>query len=230
MASSIGTNGQTNLKSKDSPPSLSQQAYEQIKYKIVSLQLRPGHVIDESGLIEELQLGRTPIREALKRLSLEKLVTIAPRRGMFVTEIGITDLQRLFEMRLVLESQAAKLAAVRGTEAHWQEMDAVLGQMPDNERPFTNEELIAMDEACHQIIYQATDNVFLRDTLNMLYALSLRLWYYALSNVGDMETAVLEHRHILEALQQGNAALAAQLLAQHIQTFQEEIQAAMLGK
>ena len=231
MISLILANGQQSI--ADNPnrsPSLSQRAYEQIKYKIISLELGPGHIIDESSLIAELQVGRTPIREALKRLALEKLVTIAPRRGMFVTEIGITDLQRLFEMRLVLESQAARLAAVRGTKRHWQEMEAVLNRLPEEERPFTNEELIAIDEACHQIIYQATDNVFLRDTLNMLYALSLRLWYYALARVGDMETAVLEHRHILEALKQHNADLAAQLLEQHIQTFQEEIQAAMLGK
>ena len=231
MVSSISADGQQGTAVEPNrSPSLSHQAYEQIKYKIVSLELRPGNVIDESNLIAELQLGRTPIREALKRLSLEKLVTIAPRRGMFVTEIGITDLQRLFEMRLVLEGQAARLAAVRGTKAHWLEMEAVLNRLPEEARPFTNEELIAIDETCHQIIYQAADNVFLRDTLNMLYALSLRLWYYALARVGDMETAVLEHRHILDALRQGNGDLAAQRLERHIQTFQEEIQAAMLGK
>jgi DNA-binding GntR family transcriptional regulator len=109
-------------------------------------------------------------------------------------------------------------------------MEAVLNRLPDGVGPFTNEELIAIDEACHQIIYQATDNVFLRDTLNILYALSLRLWYYALARVGNMETAVLEHQQILQALQQHDSDLAAQLLERHIQTFQEEIQAAMLGK
>jgi DNA-binding GntR family transcriptional regulator len=149
---------------------------------------------------------------------------------MFVTEIGITDLQRLFEVRLVLECQAARLAAVRGTKAQWLEMEAVLNRLPDGVGPFTNEELIAIDEACHQIIYQATDNVFLRDTLNILYALSLRLWYYALARVGNMETTVLEHQQILQALQQRDGDLAAQLLERHIQTFQDEIQAAMLGK
>ena len=231
MTSPISVNKQASSKGNGNQQrSLSQQAYEQIKYKIVSLELRPGHVIDESNLIAELQLGRTPIREALKRLALEKLVTIAPRRGMFVTEIGITDLQRLFEMRLVLECQAAHLAAVRGTTTHWQEMEAVLNKVPDEERPYNNEELIAIDEACHQILYQAADNIFLNDTLKMLYALSLRLWYYALTQVGDMETTVLEHRHILDALREGNGDQAAQLLGQHIQTFQEEIQAAMLGK
>jgi DNA-binding GntR family transcriptional regulator len=214
----------------DQPPSLSQQAYEIIKKKIVSLALAPGTVIDESRLIEELAFGRTPIREALKRLSLEKLVTIAPRRGMFVTEIGITDLQRLFEVRVVVESQAAQLAAVRGTTAHWQKMEAILCDVPDEARPLTNEDLIAIDETCQQIIYEAADNIFLRDTCSMLYALSLRLWYFSLSQVGDMATAVLEHKQILEALKQRNSNLAAQLLRNHIQTFQNEIQSVMIGK
>ena len=72
--------------------SLSQIAYESIRQKIVSLELPPGEVIDENGLRHEMELGRTPIREALQRLALEKLVTIVPRRGMFVTEVSINDL------------------------------------------------------------------------------------------------------------------------------------------
>ena len=82
---------------------LSQTAYQAIKYKIISLELPPGSVVDEFSLRTELGLGRTPIREALQRLSMEKLVTIVPRRGTFVTQIGLTDLQRLSEARLILE-------------------------------------------------------------------------------------------------------------------------------
>jgi DNA-binding GntR family transcriptional regulator len=110
--------------------SLRQRAYERIKKKIVSLELSPGSVIDEAVLQAELDLGRTPIREALQRLSLEKLVVIVPRRGMFVADIGVMDLQRLFEVRVVLECMAARLAAQRGTEQHWQRMEAVLARLP----------------------------------------------------------------------------------------------------
>lgn len=213
---------------KSRPTSLSQQAYQAIKQKIVSLQLAPGDLINESVLREELGLGRTPIREALQRLALEKLVTIVPRRGMFVTEIGITDLQRLFEVRLVLEGLAARLAARRGTEEQWQRMETVLTGLPADQ-VCNNEALIAIDEACHEILYEATDNQFLQDTLTTLYALSLRLWYFSLSQVGDMQEAVLEHRRILKALQNQETEKAARLLEQHIQAFQEEIQAVMLG-
>ena len=208
---------------------LSQRAYGWIKQKIVSLELPPGAVIDEADLRAELELGRTPIREALQRLSSEKLVMIVPRRGMFVTEIGITDLQRLFEVRVVLESLAARLAALRGSEAHWQRMQAVLADLPEEDRPNDYQALIAIDEGCHAIIYEAADNEFLQDTLITLYALSLRLWYFFLSKIGNMRGAVLEHEHILEALKASDAERAAQLIAQHVQAFQAEMQSVTLG-
>lgn len=121
---------------------------------------------------------------------------IVPRRGMFVTEIAITDLQKLYEARLVFEPFAARQAAKRGTAAHWAKMAAALAQGDDA----TNEQLIAIDEQCHQIIYEAADNQFLKETLTMMYALSLRLWYYALVQIGNMQDAVMEHRLIMDAL------------------------------
>lgn len=212
------------------PISLSQQAYERIKQKIIALELAPGAIIDESALRAELGLGRTPIREALQRLALEKLVLIAPRRGMFVSDIGITDLNRLFEVRLELESFAARLAAQRGNEHHWRRMETVLNSLTAAGGQGDNQDLISVDEACHAIMYEAADNEFLRDTLQTHYALSLRLWYFSLSHVGDMQSAVLEHRFILEALRDRQVERAGELLRQHIQAFQEEIQAVMLGK
>ena len=208
--------------------SLSQQAYECIKQKIVSLDLAPGTVIDETRLRQELNLGRTPIREALQRLALEKLVVIVPRRGMFVTEIGIKDLQQIFEVRLVLECVAARYAAQRGTAHHWQQMAAVLANLPPEGEPADNQMLIAIDGACHAIIYEAAGNGILADTLNTLYSLSLRLWHYMLAQIGDMRHAILDHQNILTALQNEDADEAARLMEKHIYAFQEEIQSVML--
>ncbi len=191
------------------------------------MKLAPGSVINEAGLQEELGLGRTPIREALKRLSLEKLVVIVPRRGMFVNEIGIRDLQQLFEMRLPLESLAARLAAERGSDEHWERMKSALSDLPDTGA--NNEALITIDKTCHEIIYEAADNEFLRDTLVTHYALSLRLWYYFLSRIGDMREAILEHQLILDALQAKDGDKAARLMERHIGAFQEQIQLVMFG-
>ena len=210
-----------------SHPSLSQQAHERLKRKIVSLELPPGAVIDEASLREELGLGRTPIREALQRLSQEKLVVIVPRRGTFVTEIGILDLQELFEVRVVLEGLAARLAAARGTESQWARMERALAAMDAAGDDY--ETLIAIDEKCHQIIYDAAGNDFLRDTLLTLYALSLRLWYFFLDRIGRMEHAVAEHTAVLEALVAGDGQLAGRLMEKHIRAFQEEMQSVMLA-
>jgi DNA-binding GntR family transcriptional regulator len=209
--------------------SLSEKAYEQIRRLIVTLKLPPGGIVDEARLQRELRLGRTPIREALLRLSQEKLVTIVPRRGIFVTDIVITDLQRLFEVRLELETLAARLAARRGSEEHWQRMEAVLDTWGNPGEKVDNQFLIAVDELCHLIIYEATDNKFLQDTLYINYALSLRLWYYFLGRVDDLRGALLKHRKILNALRAGNEDLAHSLMEDHILKFEEEVQAVMRG-
>jgi DNA-binding GntR family transcriptional regulator len=105
-------------------------------------------------------------------------------------------------------------------------MAAALSRIP---RDTDHDTLIAIDETCHQIMYQAADNAFLADMLNALYALSLRLWYFALAEIGDMHDTVMEHQLILEALQAGDEERAAAILSEHINTFQEEIQSAMVG-
>ena len=209
--------------------SLSEQAYKIIKHKIVSLELPPGGVINEQSLREELQLGRTPIREALQRLALEDLVHIVPRRGMFVTDISLTDLQQLFELRLTLEGLAVRYATRRGQPGHWQKMAEVLDTMPGATEQVNNEKLINIDRTCHEIIYEAAQNKFLRNQCITHYALSLRLWYFFLNQIGDMRGAIEEHAHILNALRDRDEETAVKLMEQHIQAFQDEIQSTILG-
>lgn len=216
--------------------SLSYKAYEVIKQKIVTLQLPPGSVIDENELQAELGLGRTPIREGLQRLAREQLVTILPRRGMFVTEIGITDLQRLFEVRLTLEGLAVQLAAERGTAVHWDKMQHVLNEVIDQDPAAVDPNCFPqIDEQCHRIIYQAADNPFLKETLATLYTLNLRLWYLYLAKLGDRTNTIVEYKHIVEhqnildALRQRNGDLAQQLMSKHIELYQSNIRAVMMG-
>ncbi len=215
--------------------SLSEQAYEMIRQRIVTLKLAPNAVVDEGRLQEELNLGRTPIREALKRLELERLVNIIPRRGIFVTPINLTDLQRLYEMRLTLECLATELASKRGTAVHWQEMAHVLEQV-NTLHDITPEQLIIIDDQCHRIIYQAADNQFLEQTLMALYPLSLRMWNVALAKLGDKKENVVKYEHIVEheqimiALKEGATEESVSLMHQHIEAYQEYIKSAILGK
>ena len=105
--------------------SLADKAYHEIRDLIVSLELAPGAVIDERELIERLEIGRTPVREALRRLAHERLVEVYPRRGMFVTGVDVRELARLSEVREVLEPEAARLAAERATDADRAELGAL---------------------------------------------------------------------------------------------------------
>ncbi len=205
---------------------LSQQAYEQIKNMIVTLKLAPGSVIDEAQLQEELQLGRTPIREALKRLALESLVSIVPRRGIFVTNIGVNDLQRLLEVRLELEMLATKLAAQRGTAEHWQRMQELV---IEPNATINDSELIQLDEEFHEIIYEAADNRFLHEAITVLLTLNERLWYYFLPDIGGFTRNNNDHRSIWESLKARNGEQAAERMKSHILSSQDRLREALLG-
>ncbi len=204
--------------------SLSEQAYEQIRSMIVRLDFAPGDVLREDALQQQLDIGRTPIREALQRLAREHFVTVIPRRGMFVSGIEVSELSMLFETRTVLEPYAARLAAARGTEGHWKEMHAALDGV-SNAR--SAEELMSIDRRCHELMWEAADNRFLLDTLDMLYAQSDRLWHLYLSEVADMNEAVDEHARILDALSAGDGDRAGDLVEIHLRSFDAEIRHAV---
>ncbi len=211
------------------PIPLSQQAYKKIKHMIVTLELTPGSVIDEAELQEELQMGRTPIREALKRLALESLVSIVPRRGMFVTNIGVNDLQRLLEVRLEIETLATRLAAQRGTPEHWTRMEQLIVE-PSAVEDGKDNNLIHIDETFHEIIYEAADNRFLHDAITVLLTLNERLWYYFLPEMGGFDRTLEDHRLIWESLKSGDGEQAAVHMERHIRSSQENLRSFVLGR
>jgi GntR family transcriptional regulator, rspAB operon transcriptional repressor len=191
---------------------------------IVRLDLAPGAVIRDDDLQARLDMGRTPIREALQRLVRDQFVTVIPRRGMYVSSIDVAELALLYETRAILEPYAARLACARGTDEHWAHMAAALdGAQPG--RPARD--LIEIDQRCHEIVWEAADNRFLTDTLDMMYAQSDRLWHMYLADVDDMADAVDEHRAILAALRGGSGDLAAELTEAHIRAFDQQIRTAV---
>ena len=207
---------------------LSEKAYRLLKEKVLTLELPPSAVIDEAALMEELDLGRTPIREALQRLDSEGLVNIVPRRGTFVNDISITDLQKIFELRIALEGFAARLAAQRITEDRIEEMESVLRDLEvvcvgDRDYP----RLMDIDSRFHRLLYAAADNEFLNETLDRLYDLSLRLWHLVLNRLEGVRYSIEQHRRVVEALRDGDEAEAEALVQQHIVEFQQKIKAVL---
>lgn len=204
--------------------SLSERAYHEIRHMIVRLDLAPGDVIREDELQRTLGLGRTPIREALQRLVRDQFVTVIPRRGMYVSNIDVAELGLLYETRATLEPFAMRLACARGEQRHWDEMSEVLSHATAASTP---DELIAIDRRCREIVWEAADNRFLTDTLDMLYAQSDRLWHLYLGDVADLHLMIAEHREILDALLRGDADRAAELIEAHMRAFDEQIRHAV---
>lgn len=205
---------------------LSEKAYYLIKKKVITLELPPSAVIDEHTLMQDLNLGRTPIREALQRLDSEGLVNVVPRRGTFVSDISVTDLQKIFELRIVLEGFCARLAAQRIREDQIERMELVLRDLEELQGGHPSA-LISVDKRFHRLLYRAADNEFLAETLDRLYDLSLRLWYLVLTRLDDVRDSIEQHRRILKALEEGDRAQAEMLVQSHIVEFQQKIKAAL---
>jgi DNA-binding GntR family transcriptional regulator len=203
--------------------SLADKAYHEIRGLIVSLQLAPGAVIDERELIEQLEIGRTPVREALRRLSHEGLVEVYPRRGMFVTGVDVRELARLSEVREVLEPEAARLAAERATDSDRAELSALLAELKAG-----GSDLMGLDERIHRAVYRAAHNDLLEATLEQYYVLALRIWVIALDRQQELEGAVQEHRALLEAIRDGDAARAAETMSSHVQNFEQAMHRVLL--
>jgi DNA-binding GntR family transcriptional regulator len=208
--------------------SLADRAYHAIREMIVSLELRPGAVIDERSLMERLGIGRTPTREALRRLAQEGLVEVYPRRGMFVTNVEIRDLASLAEVRSVLESHVARLAAERATEEDRRALDALLDEL-EGVVDLDAGELMALDERIHRQLYRSAHNPFLESTLEQYYVLALRIWYLALDRARELEQAVLGHRELLEAIRDSDADRAEETMRRHVLDFEETMRRILTG-
>jgi DNA-binding GntR family transcriptional regulator len=193
----------------------SRKAYLQIKEKVIKVELPPGSVIDESDLMKELNLGRTPIREAIKLLQAEKLVVITPRRGMYVADIAITDLAQIHEVRIEIESNCARLAAKRILPEQVQEICQVVHDEQELEK-HGMDGLIELDRKFHSMLARAANNKFLYKDWENYYNLSLRIWYLILSYLEPKDVGVQDHVGIMAAVKDGDVEMVDYLMRQHI--------------
>ncbi len=201
--------------------SLSDEAYVRVRDLIVSLELAPGSVIEEPRLRDRLRVGRTPLREALKRLAHEKLVQFIPNRGTFVAGIDITDLAAITEMRVELEGFGAMLAAERATAAERAGLaelrESLVGLAGSDPRA-----LIDLDRAIHASLYRATHNPYLADTLQEHFNLSLRLWFVVIDRV-DLAEAMRQHADLLDAVLERDAPRAQKAMRAHVRAFEQAV-------
>jgi DNA-binding GntR family transcriptional regulator len=208
--------------------SLAERAYRAIRDRLVMLEIRPGAPINEEQLAQSLGVGRTPVREALKRLQYERLITTYPRRGTFATDVNITDLAHISEVRQELEPLAAAQAARRATARDRATLTALRRQLEaaDSRRPDAAE-LMHLDLQVHRAIYAATHNPYLEDTLVRHDNLATRIWCLFVDRLSDMAGHVEEHGPLIESIVAGDPDKAAQLARSHVEGFERAIREAI---
>jgi len=199
------------------------RAYVAIRGLIVSLELPPGAVIDERELMRRIGLGRTPVREALRKLAQEQLVEVFPRRGMFVTRVDVRDLARISEVRTALEPEAARLAAERATDDERDELASLSDAIK------SGADLMSLDERIHRAIYAAAHNDLMEKTLGEYYVLALRIWMIALDRAEDLEEAVEAHRDLITAIVVADADRAAELMRDHVENFERAMREVLVS-
>lgn len=209
------------------PERMVDQAYRQIRDAIVAVRLQPGAPLDEKALSASLGLGLTPIRDALKRLTLERLAVTYPRRGTFVSRINIADEARLTEIRVELEGLAAALAAERATEND----RTVLLELLDDLEQGSHERAdhTELDARVHRAIYAATRNEFLEATLNQYANLALRIWNFCLQEQLAGDEHIRSQRAVVEAIVRGDALAARMAAEQHLRGFSQEVRSTVLA-
>ena len=176
--------------------SLAERAYQLLRVDIISCVLRPGQQVVQSKLAERYQIGTTPIRDALHCLARENLVQPVPRSGYVITPITLTDIQELFELRFLLESFAARMAAARGSEDDLQE----IVRLADITYVFKDKESylerIALNADFHRAIAVAAGNQRILDQLSSLLD-ELARFFYLTYDLEDLSEAMRQEHHLL---------------------------------
>ncbi len=209
---------------------LSEKAYRQIKERIVTVALRPGAMVDEGSLADELSIGRTPIHEAVMRLYAEELLEAVPGRGFFVRSIGIDDVRMLFEAMMVFEGAAVVLAAHRIDSFQLERLSQVNLQLKAAMEKADSLAVTYLNSSLHCIIHEATQNSFLASSLNHIQNHAQRLAYLCFSNqAGANELADhyklvdKDHDELIELLKERNEAELVGVVTRHIQLFHNRI-------
>lgn len=194
--------------------------FETLRDAIITQVLKPGERLMEIQLADEMGVSRTPVREAIRKLELEGLVVMVPRKGAYVAGVSMKDIHEVYEVRSALEMLAVTLAAERITE---EELDALERQVlreseeEDKEESSDLSNIVYIDSSFHDIIYQAAHNQRLVQFVNILQEQLQRFRAASLSRPGRSKTALEEHKKIVEALSERNGELAAQLAREHIE-------------
>ncbi|HIE13478.1 MAG TPA: GntR family transcriptional regulator [Desulfotomaculum sp.] len=207
----------------DSYKPLREVVFESLREAIIAGMLKPGERLMEVQVAEELGVSRTPVREAIRKLELEGLVVMLPRRGAYIAGISVKDIADVFEVRAALEALAASLAAERITDAELEDLERSLVEITKVSDTGEIGTIVARDTNFHDIIYRASRNSRLIQIISNLQDQIQRFRMATLSRPGRTREAVEEHKKIVEAISDRNGELAAQLAREHIENAESSL-------
>ena len=196
---------------------LRDRAYQVLREAIISGQLAPGERLVEAKLAQEMGISRNPVREALRRLEHEGLARRHPRGGMVVAEVDLRDVAEVYAVRSVLEGLAARVAAGRLRPEHRERMAASIRDGEEARRRGDLDLLVQSSSTFHNTILEVAGNARLTSLMQVLDHHIARFRRLSLQAEGSPAEVLEEHRHILEALEQGDGAAAENLMRQHLE-------------
>lgn len=203
--------------------SLQEQAYRAIRSRIVSCRFRPGERLNEAEVAALLDLGRTPVRQAFDRLSIEGLVTVYPRQGVEVRGLEMGELLEIVEARLVNECHAAGLAALRATPADLAGLEEILLRSTAATDVRETEQLMHLEREFHGAVARIAGNAVLEGILRNLQDRAIRFWFIAAGRQPHRRSVVAQHADIAGAIAAGNHAAAEAAMRRHIEDLRASV-------
>jgi DNA-binding GntR family transcriptional regulator len=195
------------------PRALYQDVAELLRQRIFRRELEPGSWIDEMKIAEEYGISRTPLREALKVLAAEGLITMKVRRGAYVTEVSERDLADVYHLLSLLESDAAGVVAAQATDAQIAELQALHAELEAAVQD--REKFFAVNERFHMRLLEIADNRWRDQMVADLRKVMKLNRHNSLLKSGRIEESLLEHRAIMQALAARNAKATTQRMQEH---------------
>lgn len=205
--------------------------FENLREAILEGKLKPGQRLMEVQLAEQLGVSRTPVREAIRKLELEGLVVMLPRKGAYVANMSLKDILDVLEVRASLEGLAASLAAERISEDDINKLKDISEQFKKSTMESDVDALLKQDVEFHECIFKATNNKKLIQLINSLWEQVYRFRVTYMSDYDSSLNIVEEHRCLLEAIIKGDSELSKKYATEHIEKAEQfMIDKAMINK
>lgn len=198
--------------------SMSGRVFHTIREGILSGKYAADEMLKEKQIGDELGVSRTPVREALRQLELEGLVTIIPNKGAFVIGVSLEDIKDIYEMRVLLEGLCAKWAAQRVSETMLAELEENIYLTEFHLTKKNWDQIVALDNRFHELLYEASGSRELQRVLTDYHQYVQRIRKITLGQEKRVKDSTEEHRMIVEALKMRDPQLAQNNAKKHIRS------------